>query len=1035
MMPPIITYLILLLIPGSLATQCLEISLDPSDREIHWKTNVTLHCKCTCKTSCFDKRTDDYRLMEIFLLLPSGKQEFVGEATNDHGNGSYVIVPNENATIQNTMQYQCMVSRVGVTKKVNFTVIEPPPIIANFNISSEGNYSVSSRAVNLTWSVPSFYPTTTHLTVEIMDTYKGGKEIKPTESPTQTEMRVDGLAPNRRYKFTITNYNKIGTRGSSLPVAVVTNEDVPDGRPQNLRIESLSPEELMISWQPPSEDKQNGIITEYETTCIYQCEGNCDDEEAGEEVPIHSISTSELFWKLGALKEDSLYSCESRAYTAVGPGPKTNPNVGRTQQKPVTTQVPTTPGPVPTPTRETSAVTGQSQMPAMAIGTVIGVVVVALAAVFIYINRQRIFKTTHDILKSEDEPMDSPRHGNYDKNLQVAVAGLQDPMEESKCSSNISKLEAPPNPGYKGPTPNSVISAKPPIPNVDFPNHVEQLHAIGNVGFNREYNSVNPGGGWSCEVGANNKNKNRYYNVKCFDHTRVKLTTVVGGETDFINANFVDGYNKKGAYIATQGPLPNTCLDFWRMVWEQKSSTIVMVTNLVELARVKCHQYYPESGSLTFGPVTITLLESIPLADFTIRSLKLEMAGEDPHIIKHFHFTSWPDHGVPSFSNAILSFVRHVKNVKSVDCGPIVVHCSAGVGRTGTFMAIDSMLDMSEKEHCVDIFGYVTLMRTCRPSMVQTQDQYIFIHDAILEALTCGVTEVRARDLPNHFQWLLDTDTFTNNVRLDDEFDRLGYNIRDLSHQMTTAQMDQNASKNRNRMFIPYDQCRVWLFPLPKQPYSNYINASYIDGFRTRKAYIATQSPLPQTVADYWRMVWELHSLTTVMLNREDESEPYEAYFPLSGSAEFGNIRVEFIRQEDHRDYSVTVLRVYNKEEGLNRTISHFQFFSWPEDSPPTSRSTLLEMITRLNKCQQACGNKYPVVVHCDYGMGRAGAFLALCICLERMKVENVVDVFQTVRTMRSQRPVMVNTTMLYRFIFNCLVEYLQTLDLYANIK
>ena len=102
-----------------------------------------------------------------------------------------------------------------------------------------------------------------------------------------------------------------------------------------MRIESLSPEELRISWQPPSEDKQNGIITEYETTCIYQCEGNCDDEEAGEEVAVHSIITSELFWLIGALKEDSLYSCESRAYTAVGPGPKTNPSVGRTQQKPV----------------------------------------------------------------------------------------------------------------------------------------------------------------------------------------------------------------------------------------------------------------------------------------------------------------------------------------------------------------------------------------------------------------------------------------------------------------------------------------------------------------------------------------------------------------------------------------------------------------------------------------------------------------------------------------------------------------------------
>ncbi|KAL5250568.1 hypothetical protein ACHWQZ_G016337 [Mnemiopsis leidyi] len=1034
MMSLIITSsLIILLVPASLATSCLDISLDPSDREIHWKTNVTLHCKCTCPTACFNSRTEEYRQLEVFVVLPGGKQAFVGEAINDNGNGSFVIEPHENATIQNKMQYLCMVSRVGVTKKVNFTVIEPPPIITNFNVSAQ-NDSVSSRAVNLTWSVPEFYPESTHLTVEIMDTYKGGKIIKPTASPTQTQMTVDGLAPNRRYKFTITNYNKIGTRGSSSPVAVVTKEDVPDGRPQNLRIEPLSPEELKITWQPPSEEKQNGVITEYETTCIYQCEGNCDAEEAGLEVRVHSIKTLQLEWTLGALKEDSLYSCESRAFTAVGPGPSTNPSVGRTEAKPVTTKKPDPPtvNPVNTPTKVTSPVTGQSQMPAMAIGIVIGVVVVALAAVFVYINRQRIFKTTHTILKSEEDPLDSPRHGNYDKNLQVAI---QEPLEDDKCVTPITKLEAPPNPGYKGPTPNSVISSKPPIPNVDFPNHVEQLHANGNVGFNREYNSINPGGGWSCEVGANNKSKNRYYNVKCYDHTRVKLTTVVGGESDFINANFVDGYNKKKAYIATQGALPNTCLDFWRMVWEQKCTTIVMVTNLVELARVKCHQYYPESGSLSFGPVTITLLESIPLADFTIRSLKLEMAGDEPQIIKHFHFTSWPDHGVPSFSNAILSFVRHVKNVKSAESGPIVVHCSAGVGRTGTFMAIDSMLDMSEKEHCVDIFGYVTLMRTCRPSMVQTQDQYIFIHDAILEALTCGVTEVRARDLPNHFKWLLDTDTFTNNIRLDDEFDRLGYNIRDLSHQMTTAQMDQNASKNRNKMFIPYDQCRVWLFPLPKQPYSNYINASQIDGFRTRKAYVATQSPLPQTVADYWRMVWELHSLTLVMLNREDESEPFEAYFPLSGSAEFGNIRVEFVRQEDHRDYTVTILRVYNKEEGLNRTISHFQFFAWPEDAPPANRSTLLEMITRLNKCQQTCGNKYPVVVHCDYGMGRTGAFIALCICLERMKVENVVDVFQTVRTMRSQRPVMVNNTMLYRFIFTCLVEYLQTLDLYANIK
>jgi len=968
---------------------------------------------------------DEYRTVEVYRqnMSDNGKSNFLADATLVDGTGTYTIVPNEDAAVQNKLKYWCMVSRVGATdSKVNFTVIEPAPLIGDFSIGF-GNDSVTARYVMLRWTTPKFYPETTNFAIGVHDTAKGESFKKPISDATQTEYMVEDLVPNRKYKFSITSFNKLGDRGPSDPITVMTKEAAPEGKPLDLRVESISSESLFVSWQPPAPDKRNGLITEYETTCILQCEQDCANVDNNKEF---SVMTNNLSWTLEGLEEMELYSCQGRAFTAAGGGPLTNPSTGRTPRKPIVTT------PVPRVLPVTGGVgtdNGSSQIPALVIGIVIAVVVVSLAAVFVFVNRQRLFKPTHSILKSEDDLMDSPL-GNYDKNLQVIV---KDPIEEGK--NTIPKLDTPPNPGYKGPT-NTSISSKPTIPNVDFPNHVEQLHANGNVGFNREYNSINPGGGWSCEVGSANKNKNRYYNVKCYDHTRVKLMSTVGGESDFINANFVDGYNKKKAYIATQGPLPNTCLDFWRMVWDQKSTSIIMVTNLVELARVKCHQYFPESGSLSFGPVTITLLESTPLADFTIRSLKVEMAGEDSHTVKHFHFTSWPDHGVPPFSNAILSFVRHVKNVKSVDSGPIVVHCSAGVGRTGTFMAIDSMLDMSEKEHCVDIFGYVTLMRTCRPSMVQTEDQYIFIHDAILEALTCGVTEVRARDLPNHFEWLLDTDSFTDNVRLDDEFDRLGYNIRDLSHQMTTAQMDQNASKNRSRCFIPYDQGRVWLFPLPKQPYSNYINASYIDGFRTRKAYIATQSPLPQTMADYWRMVWELHSLTLVMLNREDETEPYEAYFPLDQrAAEFGNIRVEFVRKDDHRDYSVTILRIFNKEEGLNRTVSHFQYFAWPEETLPSNCSTLLEMITRISKCQATCGNKYPVVTHCDYGMGRAGAFLALCICLERMKVENVVDVFQTVRTMRSQRPVMVNTTVLYRFIFTCLVEYLQTLDLYANIK
>uniref|UniRef100_A0A8C1NW81 Protein tyrosine phosphatase receptor type O n=1 Tax=Cyprinus carpio TaxID=7962 RepID=A0A8C1NW81_CYPCA len=232
-----------------------------------------------------------------------------------------------------------------------------------------------------------------------------------------------------------------------------------------------------------------------------------------------------------------------------------------------------------------------------------------------------------------------------------------------------------------------------------------------------------------------NRPKNRYTNILPYDFSRVKLISLHNDEgSDYINANFIPGYNSPHEFIATQGPLPETRNDFWNMVLQQKSHIIVMLTQCNERRRVKCDHYWPFTEEpVAYGDITVEMLSETDSPEWTVRNFRLGYADETQDIL-HFNYTSWPDHGVPTVNaiESILQFVQIVRQQVSRTKGPIVVHCSAGVGRTGTFIALDRLMQHIQEHEYVDVLGLVSDMRSHRLSMVQTEEQYVFIHQCVL---------------------------------------------------------------------------------------------------------------------------------------------------------------------------------------------------------------------------------------------------------------------------------------------------------------
>ncbi|XP_062899577.1 tyrosine-protein phosphatase non-receptor type 13 isoform X2 [Mobula hypostoma] len=241
-----------------------------------------------------------------------------------------------------------------------------------------------------------------------------------------------------------------------------------------------------------------------------------------------------------------------------------------------------------------------------------------------------------------------------------------------------------------------------------------------------------------CLVGQTkeNRRKNRYKNILPYDGTRVPL----GAEHGYINASFIriPVDKKECTYIACQGPLTHTVADFWQMVWEQKSNVIAMMTLEVEGSKIKCQRYWPElqgQSMMINNRMKIILRSSELLKEFIIRKIEMnDVWSGESRLITHLNFTAWPDHGTPKQPEQLVDFLTFLRCIKN--SGPLIAHCSAGIGRSGTLICLDAVLTFIGKGLDFDISHIVRTMRSQRQGMIQTEAQYIFCYQVVLHILT-----------------------------------------------------------------------------------------------------------------------------------------------------------------------------------------------------------------------------------------------------------------------------------------------------------
>ncbi|CAG2203572.1 PTPRT [Mytilus edulis] len=468
-----------------------------------------------------------------------------------------------------------------------------------------------------------------------------------------------------------------------------------------------------------------------------------------------------------------------------------------------------------------------------------------------------------------------------------------------------------------------------------------------------------------------NKAKNRFLTTWPYDHSRV----VLKGDTqyDYINANYIDSYHKQKAYIATQGPKRNTLRDFWHMVWQENVCKIVMVTQLEENEKKKCYQYWPQltNDPLEVDYYTLNMQEEKQHSEYVYRLIKVKhKKAKEERKVHHYHFTQWSDHGVPD-SIKLVNFYRAVKNNTSDQQGPLLVHCSAGIGRTGTFIAIDSLYEHGKSVGYVDIVEYVKMMRKDRLNMIQTFEQYEAVFEALQELFTVPDTSIPLQDFCKHV---------------------------DKQDNMTVP-------RNRN------------VYRLEFQEYSS--NGSFL----------VTQCPLKETVVDFWTMVYDHDSSIVVLLDTPNEDARLWSGKDKTLKLEGFDIDLDI----DNTPEGVQLTLVHIENQPDKRSIFVFYAKEFENGSPSLPSTTdmivLLERVTEQRK--QRTG---PVTVVCRNGATKSGLFVALSLILEKMKIDDQVDVFQVIRTMRLRRPEFLSNYDQYEYCYKCIKYFIEQDSVYANL-
>ncbi|KAL3878255.1 hypothetical protein ACJMK2_030620 [Sinanodonta woodiana] len=480
-----------------------------------------------------------------------------------------------------------------------------------------------------------------------------------------------------------------------------------------------------------------------------------------------------------------------------------------------------------------------------------------------------------------------------------------------------------------------------------------------------------------------NKQKNRYKGMYAYDKNRVILEPLPDDpDTDYINASFINGYKKEKAYIAAQGTIAANVNDFWRMIWQYDIQKIVMLTGLNEQGK---------TGS------------------------------KKQKTVNQFHFTSWPDRGVPDTASSLVQFWNKVRHSECTHDSPILVHCSAGIGRTGTYIAMDYSFDEGKEEGYVNIFECINKLRQQRVGLVQTAEQYVYLHEVILEAFRDTGNDMSIDDFKRHYAQMRHITPGMKQTKLRTEFEKLQEDERiyferdrmrvtkdessDHKDEYMDGKLPENKTKNRFNNILPSERYRPFLSTIVPGR-NDYINAVCLPTRKNGSGLIVTQMPLPDTVIDFWRLVYDYEVQSIVMLN--DANMPEEevgVYWPENGeTARHGPFVVTITASVQKGSHVESMLHV--SKHGEERTLSLKQFACsvWRlNEAVPKSIDGFINLIDDVEDWKRQSGER-PILVHCMNGAERSGLFCVLWCALEKLRSDREVAIRSIVRQMRIRR-------------------------------
>ncbi|XP_062577808.1 receptor-type tyrosine-protein phosphatase epsilon-like [Saccostrea cucullata] len=498
-----------------------------------------------------------------------------------------------------------------------------------------------------------------------------------------------------------------------------------------------------------------------------------------------------------------------------------------------------------------------------------------------------------------------------------------------------------------------------------------------------------------------NKSRNRFKTTFPYDHSRVILESP---ENDYINANFIRDIDGNRRYIASQGPKPNTVADHWLMIWQENVTVIIMLTNLVEGGKKKCDKYWPDLGEeTTYGNIDVRLLKEKQYAYYIIRHLQVRRNSESTtrHVIQ-MHYTHWPDHGVPDPVDLMI-FHKHVARIEEKSKSSFVlVHCSAGIGRTGTFLALNELYRCGSSNGTFNAVDYVKMMREDRMNMIQNVDQYVCLHFALNESFK-GKQVVK------------DKVSFLKKQREDPSGSELTSEFEELlstKKKYLEADMESGLSHkelNYTKEVLPVDRYKVALSSYVEGR-TYYYNAVFVSSFCDNNALFAAQYPVEGQAIDFLRLLVDHESNTLVSINPLKDIPSSREWLPKDENSI--NVESYTVTKTSSSTITPSVQKtdiLIKNDESETQEVSIYELTTWKmNDVIPRDLQMVADVIYHVMKRNKL--SKNPITIVSKDGATGCGLFCAVYNALQQLRQDDEVDMFTIVRQLQIRRPEMISS-------------------------